>query len=278
MATRKPLVLVAGRPEELAAGDRLYKVRELLTAARTYYVRKDGNDSNDGLANSSGGAFLTIQKAIDVATAIDNGGYNITISVGNGTYSENVILKSYVGSGYITLSGNTSSPSSCIISKSTGTILYGEDAGKWKIQGFRLVATTGTCLYCRGLTQVALTGLMEFGASTRHIFAFLGAEISIETNWSIIGSAQMHIQTSYGGRLFAVSRTCTLTGTPNFSTAFAYIQDGASAQILFMTFSGAGTGPRYAVVGNSVLQVGGAGATYLPGNAAGAVATGGQYI
>ena len=58
--------------------------REILTANRTYYVNKTtGSNSNSGL--SSGTAFSTIQKAIDVACALDLSIYSVTINVADAT-------------------------------------------------------------------------------------------------------------------------------------------------------------------------------------------------
>ena len=252
--------------------------REKLSADRTYYVRTDGSDSNNGLANTSGGAFLTIQKAIDVATSFDTGGNTITINVGDGTYSAGATLKPYLGGGVIALIGNATTPANCTISVSSGNAIYGSDVGRWVIGGFALVASAGTCIYARGLTQVEISSPMRYGASSRHLFSFLGAEISVAANWAIVGGAGQHMHSSYGGRIFAISLTCTLTGTPAFSQAFAYAQDIGSIQVLSVTFSGAATGVRYVAIGNGVVQTGAAGATYLPGNASGSTVNGGQYI
>ena len=86
--------------------------RELLTANRTYYVRTDGSDSNNGLANTSGGAFLTIQKAIDTAAALDLSIYNVTIQIADGTYTitSAILGKSAVSAGEIWLVGNETTP------------------------------------------------------------------------------------------------------------------------------------------------------------------------
>lgn len=64
--------------------------REVLTANRTYYVSKTGSDANNGL--TAGAAFLTVQKAVNVALALDMSIYSVTISVSAGTFAEGTRL------------------------------------------------------------------------------------------------------------------------------------------------------------------------------------------
>lgn len=80
-------------------------VRELLTSARTYYVRTDGSDSNNGLTDSAGGAFLTIGKAFTVISTIDKNGYAVTVQCGTGTFAEAVAPTTGIGEGNVSLQG-----------------------------------------------------------------------------------------------------------------------------------------------------------------------------
>ncbi|MEK4107898.1 hypothetical protein NST28_27830 [Paenibacillus sp. FSL R10-2791] len=76
------------------------------TADITYYVRTDGNDNNTGLVNTAGGAFRTIQKAIN---SIPKHILHIaTINVAAGTYAEDISFADVSGGTEVWLNGGTS--------------------------------------------------------------------------------------------------------------------------------------------------------------------------
>lgn len=250
--------------------------RELLTATRTYYVRADGSDSNDGLTNNSGGAFLTIQKAINVASALDNNGNNVTIQLGSGTYTENLTLKSFLGSGRIIILGDTTTPSNVTLAGGgTAGITGSSVIGTYDLRGFTITGTnvsislTDAFLYFRSLVFA--------GTGAAHIYLLAGAFIIAEGNYEITGSATRHLWAANSAYVQIVSKTITLTGTPAFSGNFITSSALSSVLINGNTFSGSATGTRYAVTLNGVINTGGGGASYFPGDSAGAASTGGQY-
>lgn len=260
------------------AGRLLLGSREVLTANRTYYVRTDGNDSNTGLANTSGGAFLTIQKAIDTACSLDLSIYAVTIQVGAGTWSAAISLGSYLGVGPITLQGDTGTPSNVTISRTSANCIDINNAlGKWVVTGFKY-ATTTSGYGVNAIASIIDIGVADFGAcATGHVTSDQGAVVTHTSNYTISGGSTRHWFPTSGSLIQCVSRTVTLTGTPAFSTAFLVASRAGGALISGNTFSGAATGTRYIVTFNAWADVAGGGATYLPGNAAGSTATGGQY-
>ncbi|HBS45986.1 MAG TPA: hypothetical protein DEA91_18695, partial [Paenibacillus sp.] len=74
------------------------------TADITYYVRTDGNDNNTGLANTAGGAFRTIGKAVSMLPKVIN--HAVVINVAAGTYTEELLLAGFSGSGSIYVIGS----------------------------------------------------------------------------------------------------------------------------------------------------------------------------
>ena len=139
-------------------------IRDTPTANRTYYVSTTGNDSNTGL--DAADAFLTIQRAVNVVCdTLDNMGYAITIQVADGAYNAAVALKPYVGSGLVTLQGNTTTPANVTITLSGSVCISAVNISQsWRIAGFTF-STTGVAANCLQITgsRVNLAAI-AFGA------------------------------------------------------------------------------------------------------------------
>lgn len=257
--------------------------RVQLLANRTYYVRSDGRDTNSGLVDSASGAFLTIQKAIDVVKSIDLGIYNVTIQVRDGTFAPFELLGSWIGGGRVTLLGNTTTPTNCIVQETT----QNDDAigvflrAQLDIAGFRVLSANQNAIHAGDYSTIDFVGAMEFGSTPN------GAHIRVDNNSifftegraiSITAGAKKHIFVDTGGIAKSFTSPYTLTGTPNFTDQFVLAEALGTVLAPDNTFTGAATGQRYLVQTNSVIDTGGGGANYFPGNVAGAAATGGQYL
>jgi hypothetical protein len=138
--------------------------------------------------------------------------------------------------------------------------------------------TAGTGLIADTNGIIRMDGAFEIGAcATYQMLAQNGGAIVISANYTISGGSLYHWVAIMSGLIDGIVITITLTGTPAFSQRFAYASRTGTIQCHLNTFSGAATGTRYLADTNGVIFTNGAGATYLPGNVAGATATGGQY-
>lgn len=257
--------------------------RELLMASRTYYVRTDGSDSNTGLVNSAGGAFLTISKAISVIRdTLDLGGNIVTISVGAGTYTGQVsIVGPFTGQatrGGVKISGDTTTPANVVIS-TAGSAFTIDGGVRIAIEGVKVTTSAGYGFYITGASQLDISGKIDLGSVTNsHFIVFNNSYLVISAAYNITGGCQAHLNLGNGGMAECYSLTATITGTPAWSVAFLYMDTGSKINTSGMTYSGASTGSRYSVSGVSIGNTNGGGASYFPGNAAGSTATGGQYV
>jgi hypothetical protein len=265
---------------EFASGGSI--ARELLTADRDYYVDgSSGSDSDDGL--SPGTAFATIQKAADVVASLDIGLFTVTINIVDGTYAAaGISLKSAVGSGKIVLLGNTGTPSNVVIESTDGsgrTIAADAVTTDCEVHGVALTHSGGGTAF--GLSASKGSRLyfsdVELGSGySSHILSEENAYIEALGDYEITGAATRHWYATRGGIIRVNGRTITVTGTPDFSVAFAFAFVLGQMIVHANTFSGSATGTRYVTQGNSVIYVAGGGATYLPGDAAGSASTGGE--
>lgn len=253
--------------------------RERLWAARTYFVRPDGSDTNTGLADTPDGAFLTIPRALAVASALDFNGFNVTIKLADGTYPQ-IVAPPIVGNGVLWIVGNTSSPSSVVIASSGAApavrVLHMN--AFCQVQGVTLRGPSGPRAGSGNLSirECIIENVTKaaFDAQIRGRFVINGP-VTIRNSPNM---ERVFVAFEAGVLLVVAGHTITIEGTPAVSAEFCGVTGtGSSAALSGVIFSGSVTGRRFSASLNATIDVGGAGLNFLPGNAAGVTLTGGQY-
>lgn len=249
--------------------------RERLDADRNYYVRIDGEDSNDGQADSSTGAIRTLQKAVDVLMGLDCGAHDVTINVGPGNYAETVSVSGQVlGSGSYRLMGDTITPTAV------------------KTQQFSCLK--GAAITIKGFEVTAANGLTALSGSKvtlgRMHFSGIGTALNIrqaqvDANYATLsfGAAVTTLATMYNyAYLSAFDTTVDLDAGINWGASAAfYMQSFCLVWIQSAQFTGATLdtlGKRYSASINSVINTVGQTSDFIPGSIDGSLSHNSLYI
>lgn len=260
-------------------------VKPRLTA--TFYVNAaTGNDANDG---SAGTPFATIQGAINAINANYVSIGNVTINVANGSYAGFAVTPSGVGAWKII--GNIATPTACTVAATSTAVNLGRGITSYgtslNVSGFSITsyyenaaATSAGLLFIDSCAFHAPTG------GNTAVGSYTGATVRISGACSYTGNASSfcasaggNVQFGYYDLAISVSFTLTLIGTPNFTNGFA--QSGAAGSINsflpVVSFIGAATGRKFYIYQNGVINTGGGGPNYFPGNAAGYIGVADAY-
>ena len=265
-----------------------------LTADQTFFVDAVlGDDANDCLGPGSG-ACKTPQAAMNhVADDVDGRGHVVTISLAAGqTFASALVkyptlgIRGMAGVKQLVIEGG----GSALITSSTWDAIDTQsliDSGVL-IQNIHLSSSAptnlgqGFAVLVQHPAGIAIGNGVTFLACTGgHIGAQDAAAIvQLAGNYTIAGGAPTHLNAAVGGQIIqGQGAEVTLTGTPNFSIAFAlsFANGLIYTSSSFLSFRGAATGSRYYIQLNSVIFTGGAGTGFFPGSGDGYVMSGGQY-
>lgn len=252
-----------------------------LTQNTTFYVRTDGSNSNTGLANNAGGAWLTLQGAVDnLMQNWDFNGYTVTINIAAGTYNGDISVVPFVGQrANITFNG----VGATTIINGQCTVSVGGHASFQNMKVQNNAATGSVNCFVSGDGGALTIGAgIEVGSVPNggaHFYANVGV-LFINNSYTISGDATNHWQLFNGGKIVCGGNIAnTVTGSRTFTnflsaTQLSMVTLGAPNA----TWTGTVTGKRYEIEMNSTAYVNSGGANVFPGNVAGSASTGAQYL
>lgn len=261
--------------------------RVALTADAAYFIdATNGSDSNNGLASGSGHAFQTIQKAVNTLAALDFNGHNGNMQCAAGTYSGAIVSAPWVGigAGIVTLTGDNTTPSNCLLTESAKDCLLCSGAGsRIFIGGFKIVNSNlnfgglhvtaggeivvsgkldlGSCAFCAFL---ALGGTITYTFGGTHLVSGAGGEAFI---WA--QGPGSNIQNLTAGMVFQLTANQTYSIVLAQCSTCAVINTSAAMTWDLATNSKTVTGKRYNVDTLALIQTFGSGINLFPGTTPG---------
>jgi hypothetical protein len=222
--------------------------RERLSTNRVYYVRTNGSDSNDGLANTSGGAFLTIQKAINTAYALDCNGYGVTINVADGTYTTGFTLFGPLSGAKnadarpLQIVGNEGAPANAVISVTGDNAAALYNASYALFAGITFSTTTSGYGWFVGSYSTVEHRNCRFGAVAQEmILALHQSTVRALGALTVAGNAASFCHATKRSIIDFDSQSITFSGSPAFSTYLWGVND-ATINLSGATLSGTVTG------------------------------------
>jgi hypothetical protein len=171
--------------------------KERLTVDTTFYIRTDGNDSNTGLADTSGAAWLTLNGAYN--NILNNydpaSGITITLQLADGTYSG---FSNYQKPGLpvpLYIRGNNAAPQNVIIQSTSafGTVINNSSYSPLRLCLFSLTvhggASNHTGVSVEGFGNVIYVGLTPNYTDYRKV-RFTGAITTVMNGY---GGGYMYV-------------------------------------------------------------------------------------
>lgn len=257
-------------------------VREKRNADLTIYVRKDGNDSNDGFSNGAGGAKLTIGAAMLSASQLDFNSKAVKVKLASsGIWDEKVLVPTVVGlknTEDFYLEGDTTTPGNTIIRNTNGYAPAIEVLGtRIKVGYVRVTApNNGYGINPAESGVVNIADGLEFGDCTGgfHIYANNCGIVNKFQPYKIVGPATAHAAAIFSGAIYLGAGAVDGGSLALAFTAFALAENGGTIFANGVTFTNCGsfTGKRYQQNSGGSIQTYG-NPNIFPGNAAGTTGT-----
>lgn len=261
---------------------------EVLTAARAYYVRTDGNDANTGLVDSSGGAFLTVGKALSVAAAllseyVSGVPYTVTINVGTGTFGRIALTnQTYPGTILVTGAGSANTTIETADNEQDAVLVSNARVT------FGAITLASDAIDVVNVLNILSNSIVHLAADVRFLTSAAsepialrvrdGAQVYFDGGASSVEGDFRFFADVTGFAVVDLATAMTLTSTPVWVSGFVRARTGAFVDAEdFSVAAGTATGKRFTVQESAVIRTAGGSLTLFPGDAEGTIASGGRY-